>query len=284
METQHHFIEANGIRFHYAGQGSGPLVLLLHGFPECWYSWRKQLPALADGGYRAVAPDMRGYNLTDKPRRGYNIESLVDDVAALAHALGEDRVHLAGHDWGGIVAWQVAWRKPELLRSLTILNAPHPAAFARYVRSHPRQLLKSAYMAAFQIPRLPERLLTRDRASAIASALRNSAGRPGVFSDADLDVYREAFLRPGAAHSSLEYYRQVFRQGPAVLPDSPIHVPTMVLWGQADPVLNEDSNADLARWVDDLTFKPIPGCGHWTQQEAPEVVNAELLDWLAAHP
>lgn len=283
-QQQHRFIDANGIRFHYVEQGSGPLVLLLHGFPECWYSWRHQLPALAAAGYRAVAPDMRGYNLTDKPERGYNIESLVDDVEALVHALGEERAHLAGHDWGGIVAWQVAWRKPDLLRSLSTLNAPHPAAFARYLRSHPRQMLKSVYMALFQMPRLPERALTRNNASAIATAFRRSAGRPGVFSDTDLDLYREAFLRPGAARGSLDYYRQAFQQGPSVLPDSPIRVPTMVLWGEADPVLNQGMNAALSRWVADLTFTPIPGCGHWTQQEAPDVVNTELLAWLRAHP
>ena len=283
MTASHRFIEANGIRFHYVEEGEGPLVLLLHGFPECWYSWRKQLPVLAAAGYRAVAPDMRGYNLTDKPKSGYNIESLVDDVEALAHALGESQIHLVGHDWGAIVAWQVAWRKPELLRSLTIMNVPHPTAFARYLRSHPRQMLKSIYMLLFQIPRLPERVLTRNRAAAIGRAFRDAAGHPDAFSDADVDVYREAFLRPGVARSSLNYYRQAIRQGLGVLPDSPIRVPTLVLWGEDDPVLEQALNDDLGRWVDDFTFKPIPGCGHWTQQEAPEIVNTELLAWLKAH-
>ena len=283
MTASHRFIEANGIRFHYVEEGNGPLVLLLHGFPECWYSWRKQLPVLAAAGYRAVAPDMRGYNLTDKPKSGYNIESLVDDIQALAHALGAPPIHLVGHDWGAIVAWQVAWRKPELLRSLTIMNVPHPTAFARYLRSHPRQMLKSIYMLLFQIPRLPERVLTRNRAAAIGRAFRDAAGHLDAFSDADLDVYREAFLRPGVARSSLNYYRQAIRQGLGVLPDSPIRVPTLVLWGEDDPVLEQALNDDLGLWVDDFTFKPIPGCGHWTQQEAPEIVNTELLAWLEAH-
>ena len=283
-ELRHAFVEANGVRFHYAEQGSGPLVLLLHGFPECWYSWRLQLPALAAAGFRAVAPDMRGYNLSDKPRSGYNIEQLTGDVVALAAALGEERAHVVGHDWGGIIAWQVAWRHPEFVRSLVVMNAPHPAAFARYVRGNVRQLLKSSYMLFFQIPGVPEWLLRRNRAAAIASAFRRSAGRPGVFSPEDLDVYREAFLRPGAARCTLNYYRQAIRQGPRALPQGPIVVPSLVLWGEADPVLQRGMNDRLGEWVKNLTFKPIPGCGHWTQQERPDVVNSELVSWLRAHP
>jgi pimeloyl-ACP methyl ester carboxylesterase len=283
---RHGFVEANGVRFHYAEQGAGPLVLLLHGFPECWYSWRHQLPALADAGYRAIAPDMRGYNLTDKPARGYDIETLVADVLALAGALGAhpgERFHLVGHDWGGVVAYQVAWRHPDRLASLAILNVPHPTAFARYVRRHPSQMLRSAYMAFFQVPRLPEWLLTRRRASAIASAFRRSSACRDVFTEAELDVYREAFLRPGAARAAIGYYRHAIRQGARVLPDSPIRVPTMVLWGVDDPVLKLESNDELGHWVEDLTFKRISGCGHWTQQEQPGVVTSELVWWLGRH-
>jgi pimeloyl-ACP methyl ester carboxylesterase len=282
-DFQHRFIEANGIRFHYVEQGSGPLVLLLHGFPECWYSWRKTLPALAAAGFRAVAPDMRGYNLTDKPRTGYDIESLVEDVAALARALGEERMHLVGHDWGGVVAWQVASRRPESVRTLTIMNAPHPSAFARYVRTSPAQMLRSTYMLFFQLPRLPEWLLTRNRAAAIAGAFRRSASRPDVFSDADLDAYREAFLRPGAARCTLAYYRQAVRQGWSALPRGPVLVPTLVLWGEDDPVLRPEGNKRLGTWVKNLTYEAVPGCGHWTQQERPDIVNPRLAAWLEAY-
>jgi pimeloyl-ACP methyl ester carboxylesterase len=283
MRPEHRFLTANGVRFHYVTQGRGELVLLLHGFPECWYSWRHQVPSLAAAGYRVVAPDMRGYNLTDKPRGGYNIESLVDDVVAIAHELGEERAHVAGHDWGGIVAWQTAWRHPEFVRSLAVLNAPHPTAFARYVRRSPRQMLNSTYVLFFQVPRLPERLLTRRGASAIPSAFRRSAVRPDAFTDADLEVFRQAMLRPGAARATLAYYRQAVRQGPAVLPDSPITVPTLVLWGTGDPILRQESNRALEAWVTDLEFKAIEDCGHWTQQEQPETVNRELLAWLGRH-
>lgn len=285
METRHRFIEANGIRFHVAEAGEGPLVLLLHGFPECWYSWRHLLSALAGAGYHAVAPDMRGYNLTDKPRRGYDIATLVEDVAALVEALAGPgaRAHVIGHDWGGVVAWQAAWRRPDIVRSLTVMNAPHPRAFADYLRRSPLQMVKSSYMLFFGIPRLPEWLLTRRRARAIAGAFRRSARRQDAFSAADLAVYREAMLRPGAATATLNYYRQAVRQGRRVLPDSPIEdVPVLVLWGRDDPVLRRESNRDLRRWVRCLTVREIPDCGHWTQQEQPDAVRREVLGWLAA--
>jgi pimeloyl-ACP methyl ester carboxylesterase len=281
-EIDHHFVEVNGVRLHYAEQGEGPLVILLHGFPECWYSWRHQIPALADAGFRAVAPDMRGYNLSDKPKRGYDIETLVSDIVALAHALEDDnaRVHLAGHDWGGVIAWQAAWRHPGLLRSLTIMNAPHPTAFARHARRSPRQVLKSSYMFFFQAPRIPEWALTRNRAAAVGNAFRRAAFNPAAFTDADLDVYREAMLTPGAATATLNYYRQAIRQGVRVLPSTSIVVPTLVLWGENDPVLGARLNDALEEWVKNVTIRHIPECGHWTQQERPGVVTDEMLDWL----
>ncbi len=283
MSAAHGFGEANGIRFHYVEQGTGPLVLLLHGFPEFWYSWRRQLPALAEAGFHAVAPDLRGYNLTDKPAGGYNIENLVEDVVELAHALGEGRAHVVGHDWGGIIAWQTAWRRPEFVRSLVTMNAPHPAAFARYVRRDPRQMLQSSYMLFFQAPRLAEWVLTRRDAAAIVTALRRSARHPEVFTAADIEAYRSAFLRPGVARCSLAYYRQAFRQRWKALPDSPIEVPALVLWGEDDPVLKRQMNDRLGEWVKDLTIRLILDCGHWTQQEQPDVVTGELIGWLRAH-
>jgi pimeloyl-ACP methyl ester carboxylesterase len=281
-ELAHRFIEVNGVRLHYVDQGEGPLVILLHGFPECWYSWRHQLPAFAAAGFRVVAPDMRGYNLSDKPKRGYDAASLVADVVGLGRALaGADaRIHLAGHDWGGGVAWQVAWREPAFLRSLTILNAPHPAAFARHARRSPRQMLKSSYMLVFQAPRMPEWLLTRNGAAAVASAFGRSAARPEAFTAADLEVYREAILRPGAARAAINYYRQAFRQGTKALPSSPIVVPTLVLWGEDDPVLGRELNEGLGEWVKEFTIRWIADCGHWTQQEQPDVVTSEMLGWL----
>ena len=282
-ESCHRFVEANGLRFHIAEQGEGPLVLLLHGFPECWYSWRNQFTALANAGFRAVAPDLRGYNLTDKPRAGYDIVTLVQDVVALGHALGGEQMHVVGHDWGGIIAWQVAWRHPGLVRSLTVMNAPHPTAFAERARHDPAQMLKSSYMLFFQLPGAPEWLLRRRHASAIASAFRRSAVRIEAFTPEDIEVYRTAFLRPGAARAAINYYREAVRQGRSALPDSPVTVPTLVLWGEGDPVLKRELNENVGQWVTDFTYRPIPDCGHWTQQEQPGVVNDDLIGWLRTH-
>ncbi|HZP56852.1 MAG TPA: alpha/beta fold hydrolase [Dehalococcoidia bacterium] len=282
MHARHRWVEANGIRFHLVEQGEGPVVLLLHGFPEFWYSWRFQLPALAAAGYRAVAPDLRGYNLTDKPRGGYRIETLVADVVALIRALGEERAHVVGHDWGGVIAWQTAWREPSAVRTLCAMNAPHPGAYVRYLARHPAQLLKSSYMLFFQAPGVPEALLRRNRAAAIAAALERSAGRPGGFTAADIEAYRAAFLRPGVARAAIDYYRQAVRQGPRALPDAPVLVPTLVVWGDADPILEAGMNDHLGEWVKDITKIELPGCGHWTQQERPDVVSTELTGWLRA--
>ena len=278
---RHRFVEVNGVRLHVVEAGVGPLVVLLHGFPECWYSWRRQIPVLADGGYHVIAPDMRGYNLSDKPRRGYDIGSLVADVAGLIDAFGGgEPAHLVGHDWGGIVAWQTAWRRPALVRTLTVLNAPHPTAFAEYMRRHPRQMLRSWYMGAFLLPRLPEWLLTRNHAAAIASAFRRGAKDPATFSEADLEVYREAFLRPGVATAAVNYYRMALREGVSVLPTTPVVVPTLVLWGQDDPLLSPNINDDLRGRVNNITIRRMSNCGHWTQQEQPDVVNSEMLGWF----
>ncbi len=283
MALTHRFVEANGIRFHYAEQGAGPLIILLHGFPEFWYSWRSQLPALAAAGYRAVALDMRGYGLTDKPRSGYEIEHLVDDVVAVIQALGESRAHLVGHDWGGIVAWQTAWRRPNAVRSLVVMNAPHPSAFVQFARRNLGQVLQSSYMLFFQVLRLAEWALTRRHAAAVASALRRAASHAGAFSGADVAAYRAAFLRPGVASCSLAYYRAAFRQRFAALPSGLIDVPTLVLWGVDDPVLKAGMNDRLTSWVKDITIEHIADCGHWTQQEQPDLVNRSLVRWLAAH-
>lgn len=164
------------------------------------------------------------------------------------------------------------------------MNAPHPTAFGGYLRGNVKQVFKSSYMFLFQVPGLPEWILTRRRAAAVAVAFRRNARRPDVFSSEDLDVYREAMLRPSAASCTLAYYRQAVREGARAWPTSPIDVPTLVLWGEDDPVLQQGMNDSLGDWVNDLTFRSIPDCGHWTQQEQPDAVNRELVAWLGAHP
>ena len=203
---RHRFVEANGIRFHLVEAGSGPLVLLLHGFLDFWYGWRDQIPILA-AHFRVIAPDLRGYNLTDKPASGYDPDTLAGDVTALIQALGEERAHLVGHSWGGIVAWDTAIVHPEVVDRLAVVNAPHPAAYQREWDRNPIQRLRSWYMALFQLPWLPEWLLTRQRARGLIGMLQRTTPKPSIFTPADLAAYRRAMLRPGPGEG-----------GPGVLP------------------------------------------------------------------
>jgi pimeloyl-ACP methyl ester carboxylesterase len=265
----------NGIRLHWVEQGLGPLVVLLHGFPEFWYSWRHQIPVLARR-CRVVAPDMRGYNLSEQPARGYDLETLTDDVRALIETLGEKRAVIVGHDWGGMVAWVFAMRFPELTEKLVVMNAPHPGRFREEMR-RPRQFLRSTYALFFQLPRLPELLLGANGCWPIGQMLRNSARVKDAFSDDDLERFREAMARPGALTAALNYYRAV---RPDRLPDDlTVQAPTLLLWGVHDQALGVPLTRGLGRWVPNLTVQYLE-CGHWTQQERFEEVNRYLLEFL----
>jgi epoxide hydrolase 4 len=197
---RHRFVEANGVRFHLVEAGSGPLVLLLHGFLDFWYGWREQIPVLAER-FRVVVPDLRGYILTDKPASGYHPDTLASDVTALIRALGEQRAHLVGHSWGGVVAWDTAINYPDVVDRLVVVNAPHPAAYQREWDRNPIQRLRSWYMASFQLPRLPEWALTRQHAHGSIGMLQGTTPKPDIFTPVDLAAYRRAMLRPGAAQA-----------------------------------------------------------------------------------
>ena len=236
----HRYADLAGVRLHYVEAGEGPLVVLLHGFPEFWFSWRFQIPALAAAGFRVVAPDMRGYNLSDKPKgvEGYDLERLARDVERLIGALGEERAVVVGHDWGGIVAWAVAMLHPERVGRLVILNVPHPERFSRGLRT-PRQLLKSSYAFFFQIPWLPERVLRAGDFAIVRSVFRNDPVRPGTFGEDDIDRYVEALSRPGTLTAATNFYRALARQTSALaraLP-RPIEAPVLVIWGERDRFL-----------------------------------------------
>ncbi len=204
---QHHDIITNGIRMHYVTQGEGRLVILLHGFPEFWYSWRYQIPFLAEHGFTAVAPDLRGYNETDKPRKGYDVPTLLSDIKGLITGLGREKSVIVGHDWGGALAWSFASNYPAMTERLIVMNAPHPGAFLREMRTF-RQLRKSWYIFAFQLPWLPEYLLLRDHANNVGRILLEAAVHKEVFSHEDIDLYRHVMSKPGAMTAALNYYRQ----------------------------------------------------------------------------
>lgn len=267
-----------------AGPERGKPVILLHGFPEFWWSWRYQILALAEAGYRVIAPDMRGYNTSDKPEAtsAYRIENLVSDIAGLVRGLGYDKTHLVAHDWGGLVAWNVAASRPDVVDRLVIMNAPHPKLFQRELLSW-AQLKKSWYVFAFQVPRLPE--LRIQKLSTLESAFRGWSRRREHFDDATIARYLEAVRQPGAARAMISYYRAGFRAfftGDALRGSrlAPIRAKTMVIWGMDDRALGPKLIVGLEPHVSDLRIERIPEASHWVAQDAPEKVNALLIEFL----
>ncbi|MBK9966255.1 MAG: alpha/beta hydrolase [Holophagales bacterium] len=268
------------LRLHWVEAGRGPLVLLLHGFPEHWLAWRHQIPALAAAGFRAVAPDLRGYNLSAKPAgvSSYRMEHLAGDVARLVRHLGYERTHLVGHDWGGAIAWCVPALHPGLVDRLAILNAPHPILFRKKLATL-AQARRSSYVFFFQIPYFPERSLLGHRAGFLKRMLRRDPTTPGAFSPAEIEAYREAFLQPGAAKAAINYYRAAFRSGTRIpgLRRSLDAVPTLVLWGEGDRYLGPELLDGLEALVPDLRLVRIPGASHWLPADAADQVNGELI-------
>ena len=277
----HHRAEVNGITLHYVAAGSGPLVVLLHGFPEFWYSWRYQIPALAGAGFRVLAPDLRGYNESDKPRGvdSYRVEALVADVAALIEHAGYQRAHVVGHDWGGAIAWAFAMRYPERLERLAILNAPHPAAFLRELRTI-GQLRRSWYILFFQLPGLPE-LMLRAGDCLSRSHLSASARSPGRFQRGGRGPLQAGAGAARRLTAALNYYRAAYR-GRARIGRRmrPIEAPTLLLWGEQDAYLGLRLTEGLGPWVHDLRIERIPDASHWVQIDAAEQVNRSLLSFL----
>jgi pimeloyl-ACP methyl ester carboxylesterase len=283
----HTFVRANGLRFHVAEQGSGDrLALCLHGFPESWFSWRHQMPHLASLGYRVWAPDLRGYGRTDRPKgvSSYSIDALVADVGGLIDASGARSVTLLGHDWGGAVAWAAAIQRVRPLERLVVMNCPHPALFFQGLRSF-AQLRRSWYMFFFQLPWLPERMLSADGYAAIGKAFRGMAVDKSRFPDEVLDEYKRDASNPGALTAMLSYYRAMFRGRPVsrmrALTREKLDVPTLLIWGEEDAALGKELTYGTDRVVERLDTRYLPGVSHWVQQEAPEAVNRILAEWLA---
>jgi pimeloyl-ACP methyl ester carboxylesterase len=279
-------IQTNGLRLYVVEAGEGPPVLFLHGFPEFWYSWRHQLTALAAAGYQAIAPDLRGYNRSEKPEgiSGYRTRELVADVVGLIKHIGSSPLVLVGHDWGGIVAWRVAALHPELLSGLVILNSPHPTAFRTELLRNPLQVARSYYALLFQLPRLPERVLELGDFALLARALRTQPRRPSAFTSADIELYKQTW-RDGGLRAPLHYYRAALRY-PGDLLDLPHHVdvPTRIVWGAHDPYLSSRLAPRSSRWAAESSVHMLAGASHWVQNDAPEEVTAQLLDFLREAP
>ena len=277
-------VELPSIRLHVAQAGpeAGPPVVLLHGFPEFWWGWRRQIGPLAAAGHRVIAPDQRGYHLSDKPRglAAYCLDRLAEDVVALLDALGCERAPIVGHDWGAAVAWWTALRFPERVERLAVLNTPHPAAFRRLLRSDADQRRRVRYMLYFQLPWLPERKLAAGGFKPFRKIFRVSS-RPGTFSAEELDRYAAAAALPGALRGMLAWYRAGLRHPPRRLPSLRVEPRTLILWGLEDVALSPKLVDLSAAFCREVEVVRLPAAGHWVQHEAAAEVTARLLEFLA---
>jgi pimeloyl-ACP methyl ester carboxylesterase len=286
-EIRHGYAQVGDVRLHYAECGEGErLVVLLHGFPECWYSWRHQLKALGRR-FRVVAPDMRGYNLSDKPGRveDYRMKRLVDDVTGLIRHFGAREAAVVGHDWGGAVAWAVAQYYPDYVWKLASLQTPPPAVWGRNLTL--KQLLRSWYMFFFQLPSIPEWLMRRGDFARLGRMLR-ATSRPGTFNDRDIEILKAALREPGAVTGGINYYRANLRAflsrgfgKQEIRRHERVRVPTLFIYGERDFAILPETVAGVGDYVDaPYTELRLGRSNHWVQQESPAEVNAALLSFL----
>jgi pimeloyl-ACP methyl ester carboxylesterase len=284
------FVSANGLRFEVdmcGDQSSKKLAICLHGFPEHSVSWRNQLPMLAALGYKAWAPNMRGYGNSSIPpdKKDYAIENLLADVAALIDAAECDETILLAHDWGAVIAWYFAIREVRPLSKLVICNVPHPAAAAE--NAGWSQLKKSWYILFFQIPGLPEWLISQ-RGPAVGQAIQDSSSRPEMYSSDVLALYSQNAVRSGGLKAMINYYRQLIFGGGAKrqkdLGFPIIQTPTLMCWGEDDLALTKETTYGTDKWVKHFTIRYLPRISHWVQQDAPVEVNAMIKAFILEEP
>ena len=281
-DLEEQFFQNEGVTLHavVSGPDDGLVVVLLHGFPEFWYGWRSQIEPLAAAGFRVIVPDQRGYNLSSKPRGvgSYALTELVSDVIAIADHLGQQKIFLAGHDWGAAVAWSAALLHPGRIAKLAVLNVPHPAVMRRYVYRRPAQMLRSWYIFFFQIPWLPGALLSAFNFRVAAAALLGSS-RSGTFSAHDIAQYRAAWAQPGALTAMINWYRAAMRYGVS-FPDRTVRVPTRILWGERDRFLMAEMAHESLRYCSNGEVFTFAEASHWVQHEEPERVSQRLVEFF----
>lgn len=274
----HKFITTNGIKLHYVTQGEGPLMLMLHGFPEFWYSWRHQIREFSKE-YKVIALDLRGYNDSEKPKdlAAYHISEVLKDIEGVIRELGYERCVLVGHDWGGSIAWTFAYDYSEIVKCLIVMNAPHLARFTEGLRN-PQQLLRSWYIFFFQLPWLPELLLRAGDYRLIIGMLSGMMINKSALTPRDFVFFKKAVSKPGALTAMLNYYRNVFQSN--MVRRSILEVPTLMIWGENDAALGKDLTYGTDSYVSDFQIEYIPNCSHWVQQEQPELVNQLIWRFL----
>lgn len=277
---RHEYVEVEpSVRLHYVTLGEGPLVVLLHGFPEFWYAWRRQIGALAKAGFRVVVPDQRGYNLSDKPAgpRAYGVRRLVDDIAELIRACGAEKAFIVGHDWGAGVTWSFAMQYPEMVEKLVVFNGPHPERLLRGLRN-PIQLIRSWYIFFFQIPALPEAVARLDGYKLFLTPLREEPANPHAFEPGDLARYAAAFAQEGAASAMINWYRGIFRGKTVDIRRTDVEA--LVLWGENDRHLDRELATPTPDLVPNARVVFIPGATHWLHHDEPARVNEELISFF----
>ena len=277
---KHEYIITNKVKLHYVTQGEGPLMLMLHGFPEFWYSWRHQIPEFAKN-FKVVALDLRGYNDSDKPQNqsAYVMDEFIKDIDGVIKGLGYEQCVLVGHDWGGAIAWSFAYAHPEMVERLIVMNLPHPAKFAEGFRT-PQQLLRSSYIFFFQLPWLPELLIQSSDYQAIETAFKGMAVSKSAFTNADIEAYKDAAAKRGTLTAALNYYRNFGQQRTLSSDWSILQVPTLMIWGENDSALGKELTYGTEAYVRDFRIKYISNCSHWVQQEQPQLVNQYMREFL----
>lgn len=282
LPYEEHLRRVNGVELQTASAGvpGRPLVILLHGFPDLWQGWHLQIPPLVAAGFRVLVPNQRGYGRSEKPEgvAAYDIDRLAEDVVALAESEGCGSFHLVGHDWGGVVAWWTAARFPDRVSRLAILNAPHPGAFRDYALRSPTQLLKSWYVAAFQLPWAPEAILSANGYARLFRSVQ-ATSLPGVFDDSDRRYLVDGWSQPGALTAMLNYYRALARRSPKSM-KLRVASPTLVLWGTQDPTEEPGLAEASIKFCDDARLVRLEQVRHWIQREEPAHVNRELVGFL----
>ncbi|MEZ5027106.1 MAG: alpha/beta hydrolase [Chitinophagales bacterium] len=284
QSIKHEYVEVNGIKLHVAKQGNGKkLVILLHGWPEFWYSWRYQIPVLAEK-FTVFAPDMRGFNLSDKPLgiANYKADIVASDIAELIKKSGFEKAYIVGHDWGGAISWVFATMYPELTEKLVVCNCPHPKIMLKSFKTNPSQIIKSWYIFLHQIPLLPEIIYQFSLEKIFKKTFRGWMYNKENFTDEDLKAFVKAYKQEGALTGSINYYRAMMQTKPNLqIFNNKIKAPTLLIWGEGDRALGKELTYGTEKYVDaPYEVKYIERCSHWTQNDCPEEVNKFLLDFL----